>query len=233
MQANSYQERRAKLTTYFDETASAAWSKLTSDAPVGRVRASVRAGRDAMRANLLSWLPADMTGMRLLDAGCGTGAVSVAAAARGAEVVAVDVSESLIGYAKQRTPDDLAERIHYRVGDMLDTAHGNFDYVLAMDSMIHYPVAEIVDMLVSLGARTSSGMLITFAPRTAALTVMHAVGRLIPYMEHRAPAIEPVAEPTLLRLLGSEPAMANWRAAGSRRINSGFYKSQALKLEQG
>ncbi len=58
---------------------------------MSRIRATVRAGRDAMRAELLSWLPADLTGRRLLDAGCGTGALAVEAARRGAEVVAVDV----------------------------------------------------------------------------------------------------------------------------------------------
>ena len=69
MASASYDTRRGELTTYFDRTAVEAWSRLTSDAPVSRIRATVRAGRDAMRATLLSWLPADMTGLRLLDAG--------------------------------------------------------------------------------------------------------------------------------------------------------------------
>ncbi len=73
MASASYDARRGELTTYFDRTAVEAWSRLTSDAPVSKVRATVRAGRDAMRGTLLSWLPADMTGLRLLDAGCGTG----------------------------------------------------------------------------------------------------------------------------------------------------------------
>ena len=89
MASASYDARRGELTTYFDRTAVDAWSRLTSDAPVSRIRATVRAGRDAMRATLLAWLPADMTGLRLLDAGCGTGALSVEAARRGAEVVAI------------------------------------------------------------------------------------------------------------------------------------------------
>ncbi len=39
----------AQLETYFDRTAVEAWARLTSDAPVGRIRATVRAGRDQMR----------------------------------------------------------------------------------------------------------------------------------------------------------------------------------------
>ena len=103
MASASYDTRRGELTTYFDRTAVEAWSRLTSDAPVSRIRATVRAGRDAMRATLLSWLPTDMTGLRLLDAGCGTGALALEAARRGAEVVAIDVSPTLVGLARERT----------------------------------------------------------------------------------------------------------------------------------
>ena len=78
----SYQIRRGEIETYFDRTAAQAWARLTSDAPVGRIRATVRAGRDRMRSTLLSWLPADLRGTRLLDAGCGTGALAVEAARR-------------------------------------------------------------------------------------------------------------------------------------------------------
>ncbi|MEJ2026922.1 MAG: RsmD family RNA methyltransferase, partial [Limibacillus sp.] len=96
MQSASYQTRRQELETYFDRTAAEAWARLTSSAPVSGIRATVRAGRDEMRATLLSWLPDDMKGLRLLDAGCGTGALAMEAAARGAEVVAVDISPTLV-----------------------------------------------------------------------------------------------------------------------------------------
>ncbi len=46
---STYEARRQQLTDYFDRTAAAAWERLTSDAPVGRIRATVRAGRDTMR----------------------------------------------------------------------------------------------------------------------------------------------------------------------------------------
>ncbi len=92
MQTATYQEQRIRIETYFDRTASETWARLTSDAPVSRIRATVRAGRDRMRATLLSYLPQNLSGARLLDAGCGTGALAVEAARRGAEVVAIDVA---------------------------------------------------------------------------------------------------------------------------------------------
>ena len=68
MNSHSYVNRRSQLEHYFDRTAAETWSRLTSDAPVSRIRATVRAGRDRMRATLLEWLPADLAGVRLLDA---------------------------------------------------------------------------------------------------------------------------------------------------------------------
>ena len=87
MQTETYLARRGQLETYFDRTAANAWKRLTSDAPVSGIRATVRAGRDRMRATLLAWLPDDLRGARVLDAGCGTGALAVEAARRGAELV--------------------------------------------------------------------------------------------------------------------------------------------------
>lgn len=42
---------------------------------------------------------------RVLDAGCGTGRVTVELAARGIEVVGVDVDESMLATARRRAPD--------------------------------------------------------------------------------------------------------------------------------
>ena len=102
MQTPSYIARRGQLETYFDRTAVEAWSRLTSDAPVSKIRATVRAGRNDMRQTILDYLPQDLTGARLLDAGCGTGALAVEAARRGADVVAVDLSPKLVGLAQDR-----------------------------------------------------------------------------------------------------------------------------------
>ena len=71
MNQAGYVQRRGEIQQYFDRTAVKAWEVLTSNAPVGRIRATVRRGRDEMRQTLLSWLPEDMSGLRLLDAGCG------------------------------------------------------------------------------------------------------------------------------------------------------------------
>ena len=230
MSVASYLARRGELETYFDRTAVDAWARLTSDAPVGRIRATVRAGRDEMRNTLLSWLPQNLSGARLLDAGCGTGALSIEAARRGARVVAIDLSPTLVSVARERIPSDLdTSSIDFRSGDMLDPKLGRFDFVVAMDSLIHYRPQDICRIVGGLAARTQDALLLTFAPRTPALAVMHAVGRLFPRGE-RAPAIEPVGEQKLRRLLMSDEALERWQLGRSHRVASGFYKSQALEV---
>jgi magnesium-protoporphyrin O-methyltransferase len=232
MMASSYALRRGEIETYFDRTAVAAWSRLTSDAPVGRIRATVRAGRDEMCRTLLGSLPADLRGRRLLDAGCGTGALAIEAARLGADVVAVDLSPSLIGLARQRAPRDYgAGRVEFRVGDMLDPALGRFDHIVAMDSLIHYPAPDLVAMVIALASRSDSSLLFTVAPRTMALMLMHAVGRMFP-RRNRAPAIEPVDDGALRRRLAAEPSLAGWRPVHTRRVARGFYISQALELRR-
>jgi magnesium-protoporphyrin O-methyltransferase len=229
MSAVSYATRRSELETYFDRTAVDAWKRLTSDAPVGRIRATVRAGREAMRAKLLSWLPGDMKGLRLLDAGCGTGALAVEAARRGADVVAIDISPTLVALAKERTPADLrGGRITFAVGDMLNPPGGRFDHVVAMDSLIHYEGRDVAGALASLAARADRSIVFTIAPRTPALALMHAVGRLFPRGDS-APAIEPISPGALRRLMRDQPMLRAWDLGRDHRINSGFYLSHALE----
>ena len=230
--ASSYLQRRSQIETYFDRTAAEAWARLTSDAPVGRIRATVRAGRDRMRETLLDWLPRDLHGCRILDAGCGTGALAVAAAARGAEVVAIDLSPTLVALAQERVPQVAGSgRVEFRVGDMLDPGLGSFDYVVGMDSLIHYKLADMLDVLGGIAARTREAILFTFAPRTPALAVMHAVGQLFP-RGNRSPAIEPVGRQLLWNKLETYPALSDWHLARNAQISAGFYISQAQELRR-
>lgn len=226
----SYVARRDELEAYFDRTAVDAWKRLTSDAPVGRIRATVRKGRDAMRATLLGFLPIDLRGKRVLDAGCGTGALAIEAARRGADVVAVDLSPTLLDLARERASSVAAQgRVEFRAGDMLEMGQGEFDHVIAMDSLIHYTLADAMPVIAQLAHRAARSMLFTFAPLTPGLAAMHAVGRCFPRGD-RAPAIEPVSERVLRERIVRDPALAAWRAGRAQRISSGFYQSQALEI---
>jgi magnesium-protoporphyrin O-methyltransferase len=227
MTAETYAWRRSALETYFDRTALDAWAQLTSDAPVSRIRATVRAGRDRMRETLLSWLPADLSGRRVLDAGCGTGALAVEAARRGAHVTAVDVSASLIEIARERAPRDLGGgSIRFLTGDLADPALGRFDHIVAMDSLIHYRTPDVLGVLEQLAHRADRSVVFTMTPRTAPLMLMLAAGKVFPRAD-RAPAIAPADIAALRRRLTEVSGRVVGRSA---RVSGGFYTSHALEL---
>lgn len=232
MPTATYSQRRGEIETYFDRTAADTWKRLTSDAPVSGIRATVRAGRDRMRATLLDWLPADLEGMRILDAGCGTGALALIAAERGADVVAIDIAPTLIAIARERAEANAQAtrgRVEFLSGDMLNPALGTFDAVVGMDSLIHYTAPDMLSMVSRLAERCSGRVLFTFAPRTRALAMMHTVGRYFPRSD-RAPAIEPVDHRHLVSLIDRESSLGSWSIGRTERVVSGFYTSQALEL---
>jgi len=232
MQNNTYIDRREKLQLYFDKSASKAWEQLTSDAPVSRIRQTVRHGRNAMRDTLLAWMPEDLSGMRILDAGCGTGAFAIEAALRGASVTAIDISPSLVEVARSRTPEILQTKIEFIAGDMLSADADAFDFVVAMDSLIHYQANDMltgIEALLSRAKSSQASVLFTFAPRTPLLMLMKQVGTVFPRAD-RSPAIEPIAEKKLVRLIEQCPGCKNAQVARTHLVSTTFYKSQAMEL---
>lgn len=220
-----YAATRDRVETYFDQTATKVWERLTSDAPVSGIRATVRAGRDRMRALMLAQLPADLTGMRVLDAGCGTGAMAVELAGRGAQVLAVDISPALIEIAQRRVPAHLAAQIDWRSGDMMNADFGQFDHMLAMDSMIYYTADDIAGILNKATPRLSGKFVFTLAPRTPALMAMWRVGQLFPQKD-RSPTMIPHSLPLVRRAM--QAAKVPGTLIEIERIKSGFYISTAL-----
>jgi magnesium-protoporphyrin O-methyltransferase len=226
----SYTLRRGQLEEYFDRTAADAWARLTSEGQVSRIRATVRAGRDRMRSTLLGTLPQDLSGQRVLDAGCGTGALAVEAARRGAAVVAIDLSSTLITLARERMPVlPGSGSIDFRVSDMLHPSLGSFDWVVAMDSLIHYEPADMVEIIARLAGRAERGLVFTFAPGTPLLRLMRIAGKAMP-RGNRSPSIVPIAEGVLRRRIAAHPALRQMQVGHCERIDTAFYKSQAMQL---
>lgn len=230
MTVANYERRRQEIEHYFDRTAADTWAKLTSDAPVGRVRQTVREGRDTMRNTLLSWLPEDLHGRRILDAGCGTGAFAQEACRRGAEVVAVDLSPTLIELAKERvSAHGGAGSIKFLVGDMRKLDLGSFDHIVAMDSLIHYEPGDGLRTLAAMAATVRESIVFTFAPKTPLLAAMHSVGKLFP-RGNRSPAIAPMAFTRLTKAVASQGEFVGWNLAREQRVASGFYISHAVEM---
>jgi magnesium-protoporphyrin O-methyltransferase len=136
-----YQNKRHQIAQYFDKTAIKAWEKLTSDDRLSFIRESVRSGREKMQGHILDRLGNDLSGKDIFDAGCGTGSLAMEFSSRNANVVAVDISPSLIKIARERFSsgnNSQMPSVKFVWGDMLDPSFGEFDHIVLMDSAIHY-----------------------------------------------------------------------------------------------
>ncbi|NYH55324.1 ubiquinone/menaquinone biosynthesis C-methylase UbiE [Nocardiopsis arvandica] len=81
-------------------------------------------------------LAGDVTGHRILDAGCGAGPLSAALRDRGADVTGIDASAAMLALARRRLGDD-ADLHVADLSDPLPFADGAFDDVVA-SLVLHY-----------------------------------------------------------------------------------------------
>ena len=221
---NTYLAKRARLENYFNEVSSDAWDKITSNEPVSFVRQLVREGRQKMLLAILEKLPQDLKGARILDAGCGTGVLSRMLDERGAEVVGVDISDKLIEVAKNRSGPNSS--IEYFSGDMKEASFGNFDYIIAMDSLIHYSTEDVISSLVDFSKRANISVLFTVIPSTFVLKTKLQLGKFFPKSE-RSPEVVPIEWGQLRKL---EALEVNATLEKIKRIKSLFYVSESWEL---
>jgi SAM-dependent methyltransferase len=92
-------------------------------------------------------LAGDVSGLRVLDAGCGSGPLTAALQARGATVTGFDVSAAMVDLARRRLGED-ADLHVADLGEPLPFADASFDLVVA-SLVLHYlqdwsgPLAEL------------------------------------------------------------------------------------------
>jgi 2-polyprenyl-6-hydroxyphenyl methylase/3-demethylubiquinone-9 3-methyltransferase len=117
--------------------------------------------------------PTTLAGARTLDAGCGYGAFSAAAAARGAEVVSVDLGPRLVARAAARA----GSRGVVADATALGLRDGSFDVVIASEMVEHTTaparaVAELARVL------RTGGLLVLTTPNRVWQPAVRAASRL-------------------------------------------------------
>jgi 2-polyprenyl-3-methyl-5-hydroxy-6-metoxy-1,4-benzoquinol methylase len=75
---------------------------------------------------------ADFRGQRVIELGCGDGRLTVPVARDAARVLAFDPDREAVERARRSLPDNLAERVEYRVasGTEIQFERGSFDLAL-------------------------------------------------------------------------------------------------------
>ncbi|KAI0560058.1 Mg-protoporphyrin IX methyl transferase [Gracilaria domingensis] len=173
------------VTEYFNNTGFDRWNRIYSeDGEVNSVQLDIREGHAQTVDKILKWLDddGDVDGMRICDAGCGVGSLTLPLLQRGAVVAASDISDAMVQEAARRGAQLLPDKMPNVTFSTLDleSIGGTYDTVCCIDVMIHYPTAQAVDMIAKLVERSERRVIISFAPKTFLLAILKKIGELFP-----------------------------------------------------
>ena len=168
---------------YFNSTGFDRWRRIYGDGEVNKVQLDIRNGHQQTVETVLGWLKADgnLSELSICDAGCGVGSLSIPLAQAGAKVYASDISEKMVGEAKDRAKAELGNdaNLNLAVQD-LEKLSGSYHTVICLDVLIHYPQDEADRMIYHLCSMAESRLILSFAPKTFALSLLKKIGSFFP-----------------------------------------------------
>ena len=168
---------------YFNSTGFDRWRRIYGDGEVNKVQLDIRNGHQQTVETVLGWLKADgnLSELSICDAGCGVGSLSIPLAQAGAKVYASDISEKMVGEAKDRAKAELGNdaNLNLTVQD-LEKLSGSYHTVICLDVLIHYPQDEADRMISHLCSMAESRLILSFAPKTFALSLLKKIGSFFP-----------------------------------------------------
>ncbi|MBW4572853.1 MAG: magnesium protoporphyrin IX methyltransferase [Tolypothrix carrinoi HA7290-LM1] len=171
------------VKNYFNSTGFDRWRRIYGDGEVNKVQLDIRNGHQQTVDTVLSWLKADnnLAEISICDAGCGVGSLSIPLAADNAKVYASDISDKMVQEAKDRALETLGqtENPTFAVQD-LEALSGSYHTVICLDVLIHYPQEKADEMISHLSSLAQSRVILSFAPKTFALSILKKIGSFFP-----------------------------------------------------
>ncbi len=168
---------------YFNSTGFDRWRRIYGNGEVNKVQLDIRKGHQKTVDTVLSWFKADdsLSEISICDAGCGVGSLSIPLAEAGAKVYASDISEKMVQEGRERAEQILgnADNPTFAVQD-LEGLSGNYHTVVCLDVLIHYPQEKAAEMISHLCSTAESRIIISFAPKTFALSILKKIGGFFP-----------------------------------------------------
>jgi magnesium-protoporphyrin O-methyltransferase len=188
-----------RVQSYFDGKGFERLSVIYGEEPCTGFRRAVRQGHRQVVETVLSWLCPRNPGehQTVLDAGCGTGSLSIPLAQAGVRVDGIDFSERMIESAKDRARRlGLAGgRLAFHVRD-LNSICQPYDTIVCIDVFARYSTEDAVEMLRHLSSLARERLVFTFTPKTVLDSLWRAIGAVcatrsqaLPLYTHRREAI--------------------------------------------
>lgn len=171
------------VQNYFNSTGFDRWRRIYGDGEVNKVQLDIRNGHQQTVDTVIGWLSSDgnLAGLSICDAGCGVGSLSIPLAEAGAKVYGSDISEKMVGEAKNRAQEVLGNNSNLTFGVQdLETLTGKYHTVICLDVLIHYPQDKAAEMIQHLGSLAESRIILSFAPKTFALSLLKKIGSFFP-----------------------------------------------------
>jgi magnesium-protoporphyrin O-methyltransferase len=213
---------------YFNATGFDRWRRIYGDGEVNNVQLDIRNGHQQTVDTVLNWLQADgnLAGMTICDAGCGVGSLSIPLANAGAIVLASDISEKMVSEAKAKAEEILGQNQTptFAVQD-LETLTGRYHTVTCLDVLIHYPQEKAADMISHLSSLAESRLILSFAPKTVAYSLLKKIGDFFPGPS-KATRAYLHREADVVKILGG----LGWRVERNAMTKTRFYFSRLLEV---
>lgn len=215
---------------YFNSTGFDRWQRIYGDGQVNKVQKDIRTGHQRTIDTVLNWLDADgnLPGLVVCDAGCGVGSLSIPLAQKGALVYSSDISEKMVqeGYQRANSILGLNNRIAFFAQD-LESLTGKYHTVICLDVLIHYPQDKAEAMIAHLSSLAESRLILSFAPKTVALTMLKKVGEFFPGPSKTTRAYQH-KESDIVRILAKNGLTVNRNTMTS----TSFYFSRLLEAKR-
>ena len=175
---------KAIVKDYFNATGFDRWRRIYGETDdVNKVQKDIRIGHQQTIDTVVEWLKAEgnLAEISICDAGCGVGSLSIPLAKAGAQVSASDISEKMVGEAKEKAQSILEDtsNLNFAVQD-LEALTGNYHTVICLDVLIHYPTEDAEKMISHLASLAKSRLVLSFAPKTCFLTILKKIGEFFP-----------------------------------------------------
>lgn len=178
---------KEEVRSYFNTTGFDRWNRIygqTDD--LNSVQLDIRLGHAHTVEKILEMVKNDgpLEGLKVCDAGCGTGSLSIPLAMEGAIVSASDISSAMVAEAERRAQESINEgsklvRPRFETRD-LESLDGKYHTVACVDVLIHYPQEKAAGMIQHLASLAERRLILSFAPKTWYYSVLKRIGELFP-----------------------------------------------------